>query len=242
MARRDAPGEPRPGVRRSARARTHPPDAGRGDRPLERRLPGPRGARVARYTPHDLEAGGAVGGNGSAADLVFVNGAVYRVDATRSWAQSVAVRDGRIERDADGSPSGTLHEGAMRFVGDLVPPSRPDVVASGLVEGQAYLHALGITAWQDAIVEAGSADWTGSFEAYVDAAEEGTLTARVVGALWWDRNAGLEQIDSLVALRGRGVTGRFAATSVKIMQDGVCENFTAAFLDPYLGANGLATA
>ena len=148
---------------------------------------------------------------------------------------------GRVERDADGSPSGTLHEGAMRFVGDLVPPARPDVVARGLVEGQAYLHALGITAWQDAIVEAGSADRTGSFEAYVDAAEEGTLTARVVGALWWDRTAGLEQIDNLVALRERGMTGRFAATSVKIMQDGVCENFTAAVLDPYLDANGEPT-
>jgi predicted amidohydrolase YtcJ len=174
-------------------------------------------------------------------------------DGHSAWVNSVALEraevssvtldpaDGRIERDADGSPSGTLHEGAMRFVGDLVPPSRPDVVARGLVEGQEYLHALGITAWQDAIVEAGSADWTGSFEAYVDAAVEGTLTARVVGALWWDRNAGLEQIDSLVALRERGVTGRFAATSVKIMQDGVCENFTAAVLDPYLGANGEAT-
>ena len=174
-------------------------------------------------------------------------------DGHSAWVNSVALEraemssvtldpaDGRIERDADGSPSGTLHEGAMRFVGDLVPPSRPDVVARGLLEGQAYLHALGITAWQDAIVEAGSADWTGSFEAYLDAAEEGTLTARVVGALWWDRNAGLEQIDSLVALRGRGVTGRFAATSVKIMQDGVCENFTAAVLEPYLGANGEAT-
>ncbi|TMK85366.1 MAG: amidohydrolase, partial [Actinobacteria bacterium] len=103
--------------------------------------------------------------------------------------------DGRIERDADGSPSGTLHEGAMRFVGDLVPPSRPDIVARGLLEGQAYLHGLGITGWQDAIVEAKSAERTGSFEAYVAAAGEGTLTARVVGALWWDRNAGDPYLD-----------------------------------------------
>ena len=33
--------------------------------------------------------------NGSA-DLVFVNGAVYTVDAARRWAQAVAVKDGRI--------------------------------------------------------------------------------------------------------------------------------------------------
>src|SRR5437588_7482017 len=30
--------------------------------------------------------------------------------------------DGRIERDPDGSPTGTLHEGAMDLVGPLAPP------------------------------------------------------------------------------------------------------------------------
>src|SRR5947199_10112089 len=100
---------------------------------------------------------------------------------------------GRVERDADGSPSGTLHEGAMRFVGDLVPPARPDVVARGLVEGQAYLHALGITAWQDALVEGGPADRTGPFEVCVGPAQVGPVTARVVAALWCDRTAGLDQ-------------------------------------------------
>ena len=38
-----------------------------------------------------------MGGNGSAADLVFVNGAVYTVDAMRSWAQAMAVREGRVD-------------------------------------------------------------------------------------------------------------------------------------------------
>ena len=39
----------------------------------------------------------------------------------------------------------------------------------------------------------------------------------------------------------RGRAGRFAATSVKIMQDGVCETFTAAVLEPYLDAAGNVT-
>ena len=39
----------------------------------------------------------------------------------------------------------------------------------------------------------------------------------------------------------RGRVGTFAATSVKIMQDGVCENFTAAVLDPYLDEGGRPT-
>ncbi len=147
--------------------------------------------------------------------------------------------DGRIERDASGEPSGTLHEGAMGLVGDHAPDTTPEEMYEGLLRGQAYLHSLGITAWQDAIVQAD--DHVDNLDAYLRAGVSGDLTARVVGALWWDRSRGLEQIDDLVALRERGAAGRFAATSVKIMQDGVCENFTAAVLEPYLGADGLPT-
>jgi len=149
--------------------------------------------------------------------------------------------DGRIERGPDGEPSGTLHEGAADLVGRLAPEPTNDEVAQGLLKGQAYLHSLGITAWQDAIVDDGS-QFGRNFSRYVDAAERGELTARVVGALWWDRHRGAEQIEELVELRARGRVGRFAATSVKIMQDGVCENFTAAVLEPYLDAHGHPTA
>lgn len=147
--------------------------------------------------------------------------------------------DGRIERDAAGEPSGTLHEGAMRLVEDHTPAITPGQMSAGLIEGQAYLHSLGITAWQDAIVE--TRERSNNFDAYVRAAGDGTLTAHVVGALWWDRARGLEQIEDLVAMRARGTAGRFRATTVKIMQDGVCENFTAAVLEPYLDANGHTT-
>ena len=41
--------------------------------------------------------------------------------------------------------------------------------------------------------------------------------------------------------RARATVGRFAPTSVKIMQDGVIENFTAATLTPYLDAHGEPT-
>jgi hypothetical protein len=72
----------------------------------------------------------------------------------------------------------------------------------------------------------------------MEAATAGTLTARVVGALWWDRARGPEQIPELVLRRKNNAAGRFAATSVKIMQDGVAENFTAAMLEPYLDGCG----
>ena len=147
--------------------------------------------------------------------------------------------DGRIERNADGSPQGTLHEGAMSRVNSHVPATSTETLYEAALKGEAYLHSLGITGWQDAIVDDGYL--LDNLDAYLTAAERGTLTARVIGALWWDRSKGLEQIDHLLEMRERGVKGRFAATSVKIMQDGVCENFTAATLTPYLDADGKPT-
>jgi predicted amidohydrolase YtcJ len=149
-------------------------------------------------------------------------------------------KDGRIERDTSGQPTGTLHEGAMAIVGRLRPPDTAAEIEAGLVEAQRYLHSLGITAWQDAIL--GSyANMTDASDVYLTLAGDGRLTARVVGALWWDRDRGAEQIPELVARRERCRLGRFAATSIKVMQDGVPENFTAGMLEPYLDATGSPT-
>jgi predicted amidohydrolase YtcJ len=145
--------------------------------------------------------------------------------------------DGWIVRDERGEAGGTLHEGAHELIDKHVPEPTAEDWVDGLRTAQAYLHSLGITAWQDAIV--GGYDPT--LDTYLSFARSGELTARVVGALWWDRHRGLEQIEDLLAQRERGRAGRFRATSVKIMQDGVIENFTAAVLDPYLDAGGRPT-
>jgi predicted amidohydrolase YtcJ len=149
--------------------------------------------------------------------------------------------DGRIERDARGEPSGTLQEGAMNLVGRYVPRPELEEQVTGLLEGQRYLHALGITGWQEAIV-GDYAVVPDCFDAYLEMERRGLLTARVVGALWWQRGAGLGQLDGLAERRDRAGRGRFRATSVKIMQDGVCENFTAAMLAPYLNVPGHESA
>ncbi|MGW8728264.1 amidohydrolase [Streptomyces sp. NPDC055808] len=149
--------------------------------------------------------------------------------------------DGRIERDASGEPTGLLQEGAMDLVGRLTPRSTPAERLAALLRAQAHLHSYGITAWQDAIVgNFGSMD--DPADAYVTAARDGSLTARVAGALWWDRERGAEQIPELVERRRQLSRGRFTAGSVKIMQDGVAETGTAALLGPYLDACGCATA
>ncbi|WP_393101598.1 amidohydrolase [Streptomyces sp. LN325] len=149
--------------------------------------------------------------------------------------------DGRFERDASGEPTGMLQEGAMRYVGRLTPPATPADRLAALLYAQRHLHAPGVTAWQDALVGAflGMEDPS---DAYLTAAREGSLTARVVGALWWDRERGAEQIPELVERRAALNHGRFRATSVKLMLDGVAENGSAALLDPYLDTCGCATA
>ncbi len=143
--------------------------------------------------------------------------------------------DGRIERDPDGTPTGTLHEGAMHLVERLVPPDSQADLEAALVLAQGYLHSLGITSWQEAWL---TPDMRAAYRAV---AARGELTARVVGALWWDRSRGLEQVDELLAARAEGHIGRFRPTSVKIMQDGVLENHTGALLTPYLDLDGRAT-
>jgi predicted amidohydrolase YtcJ len=145
--------------------------------------------------------------------------------------------DGRFERDADGRPTGTLHEGAMEMVERLVPPDSPEDLVAGLLEGQRFLHALGVTAWQDAIVGT-YANMIDASDAYETLDAGGRLTAKVVGAIWWQRDKGAEQIADLVATRERHSSGRFRATSVKIMQDGIAENFTAQMLTPYCDGHG----
>jgi predicted amidohydrolase YtcJ len=63
----------------------------------------------------------------------------------------------------------------------------------------------------------------------------------VSGALWWERDSGAGQIDSLVERRAAFSHGRFSAGAVKIMQDGIVENFTAAMTEPYLDRSGAPT-
>lgn len=151
---------------------------------------------------------------------------------------------GRIERDADGEATGVLHEAAMDLVTPLLPEDTDEDYDLALAEAQRYLFSLGVTGWQDAIVGAyaGSRD---QFGTYLRADAARRLRARVAGALWWERERGAEQIPELVRRReeaARDDGGRFRAGIVKIMQDGVAENFTAAMLEPYVGTDTRGTS
>src|SRR6185312_13196977 len=113
------------------------------------------------------------------------------------------------------------------------PAPSADDLKRALLTGQAHLHALGITGWQDAIV-GDSPLMPDFFDAYTELDGAGLLTARVAGALWWDRSVGAEQLTFLIDRRERARGARFSAPAVKIMLDGVCETGTAAMLADYL--------
>ena len=173
-------------------------------------------------------------------------------DHHSAWVNTVALEragitaatpdpaDGRVERDDRGEATGALHEGAMELVRRLVPPPTGDEIAAALRTAQAYLHSQGITGWQDALVGEGLG-MPDTLDTYLTAQRAGTLTAGVVGALWWDRTRGEDQIADLVERRARAAAAGFDAGSIKIMQDGVCETFTAAVVEPYLDRHGHPT-
>ncbi len=173
---------------------------------------------------------------------------LYNRDVHGAWVNSRALElggigaatpdpaDGRIERDDDATPTGTLHEGAAySFHDHVVPATTAAEWTAAIEEAQRHLHGLGITGWQDAWVTAPT------LAAYRGLATSGGLTARVVGALWWDRHRGMEQVAELVEARSSGAAPRFLPTSVKIMVDGVLENRTGALLEPYGDGRGGST-
>jgi predicted amidohydrolase YtcJ len=142
---------------------------------------------------------------------------------------------GVVDRDTTGRPSGTLQEGAIRLVTRLLPPVTRDEWGEALLRAQAELHALGITACQEAKIE------EGAFESYVTAAQRGELTMRLEANLLWSDERDADQLDALLEQRARGTVGRLRVRGAKIFQDGVAENFTAAMLEPYLDGHGVVT-
>ncbi len=136
--------------------------------------------------------------------------------------------DGRIDRDPKtGEPSGSLQEGASSLVSSKAPPNTEQVRDDGLRYAVKMLNGYGITSVQDASVD------EDDLKTYQRLDGAGELSLHVVGSIWWERDQGLEQIENIKRLRSEYTKGRVDASTVKIMQDGVLENYTGVVLDAY---------
>ncbi|HEY7589485.1 MAG TPA: amidohydrolase [Candidatus Limnocylindrales bacterium] len=165
-------------------------------------------------------------------------------DGHTGWANSAALaaagitRDtpdpvnGIIVRDAAGEPTGALKESAYDLVDRVVPKPTPDADDAAMRRTIANLHRAGITAIQDAYVDAEE------FPTWERLAEAGALTVRSRLALpmlpeqtldeWRTRLDGYERL----AFPRRGDPW-LSAGILKAFADGVIESKTAAMLEPY---------
>ena len=143
---------------------------------------------------------------------------------------------GRIDRyPGTNEPSGTVQENsAMNLVFDKRPDYSKTQMRAALDYGQKYLNQFGVTSVQDALLKLDGKEAYVGGPTYLEADQSGSLTLRVIGALVWNTDLGMEQIERIIKSREKFSSPRFTATSVKIWLDGVLEVHTAALLEPYL--------
>ena len=161
-------------------------------------------------------------------------------DGHSAWANSKALElagitkdtpdpaDGRIDRyPKTGEAIGSLQEGADAPVVAKMPANTDAQRDAGLQYAIKMLNGYGITGITDANVD------EDSLKTYRRLDDAGQLSLHVVGSIWWERDKGLEQIENIKRLSTNYTKGRVDAHTVKIMQDGVMESYTAVVLEPY---------
>ena len=125
------------------------PRMGAGRRLVDERFP--------RRHPHPPAAGrgrGRPAGGAHQPRLARSLGQHPRAGAGRNRPRHARPGGGRIERDEHGEPVGMLQERRCGWCSSLAPEPDADQRAAGRARAQEYYHRLGITACQDAEVEA----------------------------------------------------------------------------------------
>lgn len=163
-----------------------------------------------------------------------------RIDGHASWANSRALQlagidkntpdpeGGRIERDAQGNPTGVLIDKASKLIWRLVPPASEAQRRAALDASMQQLSAFGLTSVHDAGVDV-------AMDAlYREFAAKGKLSTRVYGMI-----RGVEQDFDTLSARGP-ITGmadeHYTLRAVKLFADGALGSRGAAMLAPYADA------
>ncbi len=165
------------------------------------------------------------------------------VDGHSGWANSAALKaagidantkdpeGGRIDRDAQGNPTGMLRENAMALVADLLPDYPDSQVDAGLEKAQAEAIGYGVTA----IIDPSVKEWMLKGYQRADAAEK--LKLRIEAAVMVDAEEGVAGVKRTLDLKNQYTSPHLEVTSIKLFVDGVIETGTAALLEAYVGSN-----
>lgn len=164
-----------------------------------------------------------------------------RVDGHAGWANSRALqlagitRDtpdpsgGRIERDADGQPTGVLVDAAMGLVERQVPGEDAAELAANLDAAERELLSLGITTAHDAGISV-AAD-----QLLRQRAAAGQLKLRIYGMARGSDEAFMARLRAAGPLLDAG-DGHYTLRAVKLFADGALGSRGAALLAPYSDA------
>jgi len=152
--------------------------------------------------------------------------AVANTRALNRTGLSLATRDpegGKVDRDAEGTPTGILREKAQAVVAELIPKPTHEKRRQAIELALADLASHGITSAQD------NSDWE-NFQVYEELEHEGKLTARISEWLRFD-----DSIDELNRKRNsHPATDNMLHTGMlKGFMDGSLGSKTAALLAPY---------
>lgn len=142
-------------------------------------------------------------------------------------------QNGHFVKGTDGQPTGMLHERAVTWVVDRMPPVTDDDFANGVLFAQSHANRHGLTGVLDASVEERHA------RVYQRLVAEDALTVRVLATARVDASETTEAALARVSkLRAACQFPMFRIHSAKFFLDGVIENRTAAMIDDYSDAAG----
>lgn len=165
---------------------------------------------------------------------------LYNNSGHATWSNSAALKmaginaatldpvNGHIQRDAQGEPTGVLHETAMSLMDAVIPPATHEDNVRNLAAALEVMKRLGITGLSEAMATEDIA------AAYKTLDEQGRLQQHSTLCLNHDPELDDEtQIARFLALREDLASPQLQAGCVKLFLDGAYASHTLLLLEPY---------
>jgi predicted amidohydrolase YtcJ len=168
---------------------------------------------------------------------------LWRIDHHAEWLNSKAMiaagitkntpdpPGGRVERDADGNPTGVLVDKAMTLVDRVVPRPSDSELGVALNAAQSLLNSVGVTSVAD---PGDPVDSVGRIALYKTFADRSLLTVRLY-AMIWETGEDFKALSKNGPLVGYG-DDFLTVRSVKLLADGALGSRGAALVAPYSDA------